>query len=140
MQFQREINKMIELPTEIWHQIFQTMDLKTKNQARLVCSQWRDILNYRKFWNNYIPLIIEGPGQRPIQKYLNWENTLTMRRYKKGYTPKIFRGISNEIQLEEGLFEEISEGRFRDCKQIKYMGYIINLIQRQLAARQKQIL
>ena len=63
-----------------------------------------------------------------------------MRRYKKDYTPKIFRGISNEIQLEEGLFEEISEGRFRDCKQIKYMGYIINLIQRQLAAGQKQIL
>ena len=128
---------MIELPTEIWHQIFQTMDLKTKNQARLVCSHWRDILNYSKFWNNYIPLITQRPDQEPIQKYLQWENTLTMRRYQKSYTPKIVRETSTETQ---GLFEEISEGRFRSCKQIKYMGRIINLIERKLATRKEQIL
>ena len=56
---------MLILPTEIWHQIFRELDLRTKSQARLVCSHWRDILNNESFWTNHMPKITTGPNKRP---------------------------------------------------------------------------
>ena len=56
---------MLILPTEIWHIIFRELDLKTKSQARLACSHWRDILNHESFWTNHMPKINTRPSKKP---------------------------------------------------------------------------
>ena len=52
---------MTKFPPEIWDQIFQYLKLETKKQTRLVCTYWEKILQNKKQWENYHPVITNKP-------------------------------------------------------------------------------
>ena len=111
---------MTKFPPEIWDQIFQYMDLETKKQTRLVCTYWENILQNKKQWENYHPVITNKPQ---VGLELNTKLVLEIRKGKFKNCKQIRYYPSTERQGHYYMIDrnEITEGLEFLPDRISYM-------------------